>query len=419
MAYPNKVGQEKLSLMMGFSTFQRMSRFREPSTVSRYAADLYRVMIKTGLNPDQLVEYAKGTDETGIGDLKVKVTEGYTSGMQYLISNDMNRLLKSNGVKDLPEEKNQYIPKEDHEAYSKQDIRRLLEYVNFLKGKLIVTIAAESGLRIHHILALKWKHVQEDYQKGKTPLYVHFSPEERKKAKSSGYAFLGPGSLQLLKSLVEKGEIKRDPEAFLFESSYASRASEKREKLDRKGKAISYITVYGIVQLARKKSKIQETIQPFHGLRAYYANQLVKAGVPEAIRKRLMGHSLGSASAYISKDVEELRTWYSKAYAYLNLETEKLDPEALAENQNEIRDLKAKLKAKDEENLSIQSRLTRIEAVLSRMEEMPVPGSKEKKAAKEDSNKKQEGPKYVAKSEDLDSLIKKLEESSPRRTGKK
>src|SRR2546426_120049 len=331
MAYPNKVGQEKLSLMMSFPTFQRMTRFREPSTVSRYAADLYRVMIKTGLNPDQLVEYAKGTDETGIGDLKVKVTEGYTAGIQYLISNDMNRLLKSNGVKDLPEEKNQYIPKEDHEAYSKQDIRRLLEYVNFLKGKLIVTIAAESGLRIHHILALKWKHIQEDYQKSKT----------------------------------------------------------------------------------------QETIQPFHGLRAYYANQLVKAGVPEAIRKRLMGHSLGSASAYISKDIEELRIWYSKAYAYLNLETEKLDPEALAENQNEIRDLKAKLKAKDEENLSIQSRLTRIEAVLSRMEEMAIPGSKEKKAAKEDSNKKHEGPKDVAKSEDLDSLIKKLEDSSPRRTGKK
>jgi integrase len=54
----------------------------------------------------------------------------------------------------------------DHEPYSMEELRNVLEYIDFPKGKLLITILAESGLRIHAVLGLKYKHIKDDFEKG-------------------------------------------------------------------------------------------------------------------------------------------------------------------------------------------------------------------------------------------------------------
>src|SRR2546428_3128152 len=139
--------------MLQYASFQRMVRNRVHVTVERYARDLLSVMEKTGMDPDQLVSYAKAHDEVEIGDLTAKILDGRSSGMRYVINNDVRRLLRSNGVKELPEEKIKYVPMEDHEGYSKQEVQSLLEWINTPRGKLLIYIPAESGLRIHSVLS--------------------------------------------------------------------------------------------------------------------------------------------------------------------------------------------------------------------------------------------------------------------------
>src|SRR5436853_6992846 len=102
------ISEEKLDRMKQYQTFQRMIRNRADNTIARYARDLNDIMNHTGLSPDALVETAKRADEVGIGDLKAKVLEGRTDSMKYILGNDFNRLLRSNGVKDLPEERSKY-----------------------------------------------------------------------------------------------------------------------------------------------------------------------------------------------------------------------------------------------------------------------------------------------------------------------
>ena len=330
-----------------------MIRNRADNTIARYARDLNDIMNHTGLSPDALVETAKRADEVGIGDLKAKVLEGRTDSMKYILGNDFNRLLRSNGVKDLPEERSKYVPIEEHEPYTKEEIRSLLQWVNFLKGKLYVYFAAESGLRIHSLLGIKYRHIKEDFEKGKVPIFIRFDPKERAKAKSTGYPFLGEGSYNLLKDCVEKGLVRKDPEAYIFEST----AKNRKDK--NKSQPLTYAAIHDFLELARQKAAIKESKQPNHAFRSFFSHSLIKADIPEPIRKRFMGHSLGSGDAYVSKDVEELREYYKQAWPFINI-----DNVIPAQVQSEILESKRREEVLEGKVASLEKQLDRVIAYL-------------------------------------------------------
>jgi site-specific recombinase XerD len=344
-----QVSRAKLEEMQGYQSFQRMIRQRAENTIQRYARDLYRIREKLQMDPDQIVEFAKTHSELDVGDLKAKMVEGLTPSMAYVYNNDFRRLLGSNGYKDLPQERLRYIPEEDHEAYSKDDIRRMLEWINFPRGKLLVTIPAESGLRINTVLSLQYRHIREDFENGKVPIFIKFSPREREKAKGTGYPFLGEGSNRLLKECIEKRIIKKEPEAYLFAGSNKARKKENR------GGPLTYASVHDILELARKKANVNPSIQPNHGLRKYFEHALIKAEIPEPIIKRFMGHSLGSGEAYVTKDPDNLRQFYLKAWPQINFESQA--PESTI---TELTDLKSRVKQLEDERVAWTDQLIKI-----------------------------------------------------------
>ncbi len=339
------LSKNSLDRMVQYQSFQRMIRNRAPNTVARYARDLVDVFEKTGLDPDQIISFAKSHDEVELGDLQAKILDGRSHGMRFIINNDIRRLLKSNGVKDLPEEKTRYIPQQDHEAYSKQEIQNLLEWINFPRGKLLVYISAESGLRIHNVLSLQYMHVKDDFEKGRVPIFIKFSPQERQNAKGTGYPFIGEGSYRLLKECVENNIVKTDPESYLFPAG----------KNAKKSPHLTYASVHDIIELAREKAKTNPSIQPNHGLRKYCEHSLIKAEIPELIIKRFMGHSLGSGEAYVTKDVNELREYYRKAYPYISLDSS-VSSEAWQEQKTAIEARIAKLEKRLDEVLQIMEK---------------------------------------------------------------
>lgn len=301
------------------------------------------------MDPDQIVEYARSHSEIEVGDLKAKMVEGLTPSMAYIYNNDFRRLLGSNGYKDLPEERLHYTPEQDHEAYSKDDIRRLLGWINFPRGKLLVTIPAESGLRIHTVLSLQYRHIKDDFEKGQVPIFIRFTPREREKAKGTGYPFLGDGSARLLKECIEKHIIKKEPEAYIFAGSNKARKKENR------GGPLTYASVHDILELARNKAKVNPSIQPNHGLRKYFEHALIKAEIPEAIMKRFMGHSLGAGEAYVTKNPDQLREYYVKAWSQINIEAQA--PEMAI---SELADLERRVKLLEEEKVAWTSQFVKL-----------------------------------------------------------
>lgn len=347
--------RDKLGEMMGYLSFQRMIRQRAPNTVDRYARDLFQIRKRLEMDPDQIVEYANTHSEVEVGDLKAKLVEGLKPSVAYIYNNDFRRLLGSNGYKDLPEERLRYIPESDHEAYTKDEIRELLKWINFPRGKLLVKITAESGLRINTVLSLQYCHIKEDFEKDQVPIFIKFSPREREKAKGTGYPFLGEGSHKLLKECIEKGIVKKEPEAYIFAGSNKGRKKEHR------GGHLTYAAVHDILELARKKAKINPSVQPNHGLRKYLEHALIKAEIPEPIIKRFMGHSLGSGDAYVTKDPQELREYYRKAWPQINIEGEDPVLEELAHGwQQEKKELVNRIEELEQNQIAFTSELIQL-----------------------------------------------------------
>lgn len=357
MAQFTVLSQNKLDHMKEYVSFQRMIRNRAERTVYRYARDLYQIEARLGMNPDQLVDYVKSHSELDYGDLKAKLIEGLSESMKYILNNDLRRLLRSNGYKDLPEERIRYTPETDHEAYARDEIRNILGWINYPKGKLVVHGAAESGLRINSILSLQYRHVKEDYEAGKVPIFIKFDPRERERQKANGYTFLGEGSYRLVKECIDNGTIKTKPDSYLFESSHQNAKD---------GRPLTYAAIHDTLVLAREKAKINPKIQPAHGFRKYLENQLIKGEVHTNIIKRILGHSLGSADAYVTKNPDELRAHYLKAWPHINLDLPSKDLEKVVADQSvQLQEMK-----------TMQDRVTMLENVIRQAETMGhvIPG---------------------------------------------
>src|SRR5436309_1804369 len=184
---------------------------------------------------------------------------------------------------------------------------------------------------------IRYRHVRKDLEAGKDYVHIAFEPEHYERRKAAGITFIGPNTLHHLHRLIERGRISKDPDSFIF--PYA------------------YNTILQILRLARTKAGLDPRIQPSHGFRKFFTNQLSRVGMDVDLKRRLEGHHLGVEDAYTERDVEVLRPVYAKAYQYLDITEEGAVNSSLSQLQQKILDNQkeiAKLRA-------IVERLGRIE----------------------------------------------------------
>lgn len=239
-----------------FLTVKRWLKDKRPPSVYRYSRDLIRFTRAAGKDPDQFLAWAKTKDSVDVQDLIDNVADTIPHlGSRFNLRVEMRSFLRTNGFNNLPKAKIVYTLKEWHRGYRKEEIKELLGFLDDKLQKLYVYLCVESGLRANTILAIKWKHISEDFEAGIVPCAIRLGPEFYNRKKSAGFTFAGKRSVELIKELVKDGVIKTKPESPIIDRSYT--------------------VIFKILQKARNKAKVDKRIQINHGFRKYYENSLV------------------------------------------------------------------------------------------------------------------------------------------------
>lgn len=225
----------------------------------------------------------------------------FKSAIQFCYRVAIRSFLTHNGYKGLPKTELQYVSQQWHRGYRREEIQRLLSCLRQKPHELFVVMAAESGLRAHVLMELRYRHLAEDLETRTLPVAVRLEPRFYVGKKAAGYTFLGKGSVRLIQDCLNSSLIEEKPESKLIPRSYWS--------------------VWAAINRIRKRIGLDPKIQPCHGFRKYFENALDDAGIDHEKKMVIEGHFGGTrAKHYTDRDTEQLRDVYRKAYPFLELE---------------------------------------------------------------------------------------------------
>jgi hypothetical protein len=348
------IPHESLPLARELKTYpsiERWLRDKEPKTRQNYLGYMIQFSQKSELTPDQFLEWAKSVDPVEVQDRISKMADGLKPAAKFNFQIEMRSFLRHSGYNSLPKSKISYTLQDWHRGYKKEEIRKLLGFLDSLPHKLYVYAALESGFRIRTVLSIRYKHIKEDLEAGVIPVAIRLGPEFYGKKKSAGFSFLGERSVQLIREGIKNGIIKTKDESPLI--------------------PIEYAAVYDAVVRAKEKAGLDPKIQPNHGLRKYFEDALDSARLDKDKKMMIEGHFAGTrAKHYTSRDWDELRKTYLSAYPYIDVEgsnpeletklgnwqIEKLELEKrLVEKDKQIQQLQAVVGVKKEEPLVLHA----------------------------------------------------------------
>ena len=161
-------------------------------------------------------------------------------------------------------------------------------------------MAAESGLRSHIVMELRYRHVMEDLENETVPVAVRLDPRFHVGKKAAGYTFLGEDSVKALKDCIAEKVVDPRPDARLIPRSYYG--------------------VWAAIHRASRKVGLDPRVQTCHGFRKYFENALDDANIDHEKKMVLEGHFAGTrARHYTDRDIEQLRKVYRKSYPFFAL----------------------------------------------------------------------------------------------------
>ncbi len=213
-------------------------------------------------------------------------------------------------------------------------------------------IAAESGLRSHVLMGLRYRHVMEDLESGTVPVAVRLEPRFYAGKKAAGYAFIGQGSARLLKEALNERLVAEEPGARLIPKSYYS--------------------IRTALYQAKTMIGLDPQIQPCHGFRKYFENCLDDANIDHEKKMIIEGHFAGTrAKHYTGRDIEQLRDIYRRAYPFIRLSLE--EPVQLGQENETYNRRFASLEARLDRQRVLEARLTVLEEQLDRIRRHQLP----------------------------------------------
>ncbi len=253
---------------------ERWLRNRVPLTRKKYLGYMGRFQILTGLSPEQFLQWCKTVESVEVQDLIDKTSMEFKPAIQFCYRVTIRSFLRHNGYNGLPKADLQYVSQAWHRGYKRDEIRALLGQLRKKHHRLFVVMAAESGLRSHVLMELRYRHVMEDLENGTIPVAVRLEPRFYVGKKAAGYTFLGAGSVRMLKECVEEKLVEARPDTMLF----------------RRG----YYGVWAAVHRASRKAGLDPKIQTCHGFRKYFENALDDANIDHEKKMVIEGHFAGT-----------------------------------------------------------------------------------------------------------------------------
>ena len=308
--------------LLNYPSVERWLRRKAPLTRYEYLRRYHnlqpRLQELTGSRtPDEFVSWAKTRDGTDVQDVIEALADTEKGSSRTVTMMALRSLLRKHGYNSLPKvEEATNTPLEYHPGYKRDEVQRLLEYLDQPIEKLYVHFAKDSGLRSQDILSLCYRHVKRDLEGGKEYVHLELEPIYYNRKKSAGITFIGPNTVQLLKQLVNNGTVRAEPNARIF--------------------AFKYETLRQVLVRAKKKADLDRKIQPSHGLRKFFENCLDRIGLDLDKKRQLEGHSLGVRWAYTDQGIDPLRELYKQAYRFLDLSEESVVSNELHVLQSKI-----------------------------------------------------------------------------------
>jgi len=224
----------------------------------------------------------------------------FKPAIQFCYRVALRSFLRHNGYNSLPKTDLQYVSQSWHRGYKRGEIQTLLAQLRKKHHRLFVLMAAESGLRSHVLMELRYRHVMEDLENGTAPVAVRLDPRFYVGKKAAGYTFLGSGSVRLFRECIEQGLVEARADARLIPRSYYG--------------------VWAAIHRASRKVGLDPSVQTCHGFRKYFENSLDDANIDHEKKMIIEGHLAGTrAKHYTDRDVEQLRDVYRRAYPFIRL----------------------------------------------------------------------------------------------------
>jgi hypothetical protein len=282
---------------------------------------------RTGIDSLKFLDYAESHKPIETLDLIRKASDGLEGSVPYKLQNQMRSFLKHNTGLTLPTTKNSYTPENWHRAYTQEEARRILGNLKERHHRLYTLIAVESGLRAQNILDITYGYIREDFEKDMDPVAIRFPPKFYNRSKSAGFTFLGTQAIRQVRDMVDSGLIETKADARLV--------------------GVTYPSIEHALLLARRKTGIDPTTQTNHGFRKYFENALDKAGLDANVKAVIEGHFGGTRSKhYSSREWDDLRPSYVKAYPFISLESHSPELDAKEKSmQKQMDDFKAQMTA--------------------------------------------------------------------------
>src|SRR5205807_3079340 len=186
------------------------------STRKHYLGYMGRFQVQTGISPEEFLRWSKTVESVEVQDLIDKTSIDFKPAIQFCYRVAIRSYLRHNGYNSLPKTDLQYVSQAWHRGYKREEIQRLLGQLRKKHHQLFVLMAAESGLRSHVLMELRYRHVMEDFENGMVPMAVRLEPRFYAGKKAAGYTFLGEGSVRLLRECLNERVVEARPDSKLI-----------------------------------------------------------------------------------------------------------------------------------------------------------------------------------------------------------
>lgn len=245
------------------------------------------------------------------------------------------------------------------EAYSDEDVKKMLDYAITIRNKALIHFLASSGVRIGAIQDLKLKHLGEMPLGCKSILVYEDSVEEYT-------TFLTPEASKVLDEYLQVRKNDREyisPDSPVFRIKYRMGIEKPKPMSD---KSIQGVIWRCVVQshVERTRKGVRYSKQQDHAFRKRFKTALqLNPEVNPSIIEKLMGHKRGLDGIYFKPTTEQLFKEFSKGIVDLTLDkTEKLK----LENEKKQKKID-ELESKEKRILELESRMNSIEELSKRI----------------------------------------------------
>lgn len=200
-----------------------------------------------------------------------------------------------------------------------EELQKMLDVAD-LRGKVMISILALSGVRIGTLVKLKYKHVKEDLEAGRVPVCIRVPAEITKGKYADYFTFISEEAVNYLKMYLEyrrrgspSGKI---PPEIIHDESPLIRTETRipRHLSTRQAQRIIHniMVKAGLIQKTPGKGEKGARYElRVHSLRKYFKTQLTAAGVPVEYVEFMMGHKTSTYLDVKMKGVEFLRGLYA------------------------------------------------------------------------------------------------------------